>query len=92
MFLLTLTANRFCTFDTMLRMIVYTLGFILLYRFIVNFLIPVFKVTKMTNDRLRKMQEQMNDMQQQQPGSYSIKNEGTSGSRKGDYIDYEEIK
>lgn len=74
----------------MLRFIVYTLGIILLYRFIVNFLWPLLRVTRTASQRIRQMQQQMNDMQQRQPQNSTQ----TSPPRmkEGDYIEYEEIK
>jgi len=90
MFLLTRLTGRFCNFAAMLRFIVYTLGIILLYRFIVNFLWPLLRVTRTASQRIRQMQQQMNDMQQGQPQN----NAQTSPPRmkEGDYIEYEEIK
>lgn len=49
---------------------------------------PVFQITRMTQDKLRQMQENMDNMQkQQQP-----KPQAQSKVKEGDYIDYEEVK
>ncbi|XZF13671.1 hypothetical protein ACTHGU_17970 [Chitinophagaceae bacterium MMS25-I14] len=74
----------------MLRMIVYTLGFILLYRFIVNFIIPLFRMTRLAGERVKQMQDQMNNMHQGQTDNYV--RQQPSRVKDGDYIDYEEIK
>lgn len=74
----------------MLRMIVYTLGFILLYRLIVNFILPVFRMTKLANERVRQMQDQMNNMQQS--NQYNNHHQAPPRVKEGDYIDYEEVK
>jgi len=90
MFSLTLQKAGFYTFAGMLRFIVYTLGIILLYRFVVNFLWPMLQVTRTAGQRIREMQQQMNDMQQGQKDPH-IKN-NPPRVKEGDYIDYEEIK
>lgn len=80
----------FYTFALMLRFFVYTLGIILLYRFVVNFLWPMLQVTRTAGRRIREMQQQMNDMQQGQ-NNQQAKNTPPR-MKEGDYIDYEEIK
>lgn len=75
----------------MLRMIVYTLGFILLYRLIVNFILPVFRMSKLASERVRQMQDQMNNMQQQS-NQYNGHQQTSQRIKEGDYIDYEEVK
>ncbi|PZF73887.1 hypothetical protein [Taibaiella soli] len=75
----------------MLRMIVYTLGFILLYRLIVNFILPVFRMTKLANERVRQMQDQMNNMQQSNQYNNNH-HQASQRIKEGDYIDYEEVK
>jgi hypothetical protein len=64
------------------------LGIYLAYRFIFNFVIPVYqatrKIRKGMNEMHSRMQEQSNQQQSSQP----------SGSKKppvGDYIDFEEV-
>jgi hypothetical protein len=90
MFLLTPQKGRLHTFTPMLRFIVYTLGIIFLYRFIVNFLWPMLQVTRTAGKRIREMQQQMNDMQQPQNNQHVKSNPPCM--KEGDYIDYEEIK
>lgn len=65
-------------------------GFIIvtIFRFISRFLLPIFQITRATQNKMRAMQEQMNAMQQEQKN----KKPSNEKSIEGDYIDYEEIK
>ena len=57
-------------------------------RFIVRFVTPLLQISRLTQDRLKKMQNQMNDMQQKdQKPPVSAKK-----PNKEEYIDYEEVK
>ena len=74
-----------------LRIILWSIVLIFIFRFIIRFLFPILQMTKMANERMQQMQKQMNDMQQ--------KNETQAQQAKArprvadnDYIDYEEIK
>lgn len=70
-----------------MKLIIYFLLLYVLYRFITRFVIPMVRVTRTANDQLRKMQQRMQDMEQQmQPPAASRKN------TEGDYIDYEEVR
>ncbi len=71
----------------MLKVIFYTFAAILLYRFVFRFMIPLMKVTKTATDKVRQMQQQMNDMQDR-----SRKEDKPPTVKEGDYIDYEEVK
>jgi hypothetical protein len=79
----------------------------LLYRFVFNFLIPVFRTTKHVRQQFRNMQDTMRNQanmqgqenHQQQP--FTRQNTQSrpgkpdtsrSGNAKGDYLDFEEIK
>ena len=69
------------------------LGIYLLYKFIVDFVIPVYKASKRVQERFRQMQQNMND----QSGSHaasSVNQNGTGASKANpkEYIDFEEIK
>ena len=74
----------------MLKILLWAVLLIILFRFITRIVWPIFKVTRMASKRMREMQEQMQEMEQKantshQPGT-------TSQVKEGDYIDYEEIK
>jgi hypothetical protein len=60
----------------------------MIFRFIGRFVFPILNITRMTQDRLRQMQKQMEDMQHQQKAP-----SGTSSQvEEGEYIEYEEVK
>ncbi len=69
------------------RIILITIILTLIARFIFRFVLPVFQITRMTQDKLRQMQEEMERTQQQQSRPNS-----QSRVKEGDYIDYEEVK
>jgi uncharacterized membrane protein (DUF106 family) len=59
-------------------------------RLINRYIAPIFRITTVANDRMRQMQDQMNEMN-------SRVNQNTNSPRpkvekEGDYIDYEEVK
>lgn len=86
----------------MLRIILWILLGYFLYRFVVNFLIPVFKVSRQMKRQVRDfqshMQAQQEQYQQQQPfqqGTNAQRQQSAATSPKeksGDYIDFEEVK
>lgn len=74
-----------------------TLGFILLayilYRFVFNFLIPVFSATRQFKRQVREFQSQMRG-EQEEPNEFHSSSSQASPKRgdKGDYIEFEEVK
>ena len=78
-----------CTFGYMIfRIILITIILTLIARFIFRFVLPVFQITSMTQEKLRRMQEEMERTQQQQQAHPNTQ----SRVKEGDYIDYEEVK
>jgi hypothetical protein len=80
------------------RYIFYAFLIYLAYRFIVGFVIPVFKTTRQVKRQFRDMQARM---QEQQFGGYgdssaeqqqSAQNKPAGSSKVGDYLDFEEVK
>jgi hypothetical protein len=82
----------------MLRYIIWTFIFYWLFRFIFNFLVPVFRAT-------RQMKQQVNDFKSRMDGQGNYQGASTHASSanssapaqpeqpaKGDYIDFEEVK
>lgn len=59
----------------------------IIYRVLSRFIFPVVRVTSAANDRLRQMQEQMNEMNRKM-NEAPVKNKV---KKEGDYIDYEEV-
>ncbi|HTM67156.1 MAG TPA: hypothetical protein VL093_12590 [Flavipsychrobacter sp.] len=59
----------------------------MIFRFIGRFIFPIMNITRVTQDRLRQMQKQMEDMQQQKTPPRP-----SSQVEEGEYIEYEEVK
>lgn len=57
---------------------------------IVRFVMPIFRVTTVANDHIRRMQEQMKEMNNHMDQQRPTQNKNVE--KEGDYIDYEEIK
>ena len=61
-------------------------------RFLTRFVFPILKITRVTQDRLRQMQQQMEDMQKQQQGSPANTVRPKQTVKEGEYIEYEDLK
>ena len=73
----------------MMKIILWTLVFYVLFRFITRFVLPILKVTRMASSRMRDMQQQMEEMQQKANNPSPAPEPKI---KEGDYIEYEEIK
>lgn len=71
----------------MFKIIFWSIILIMLLRFVMRFLFPVVKASKTINDRLKQMQQQMNEMNERQQDK-----KAAPKVKQGDYIDYEEVK
>ena len=69
----------------MLRILLLSLLFVGLYRFIVRFVLPIFRITRSVRTQMKNMQGQQSAHNQAPPMSRPKVN-------KGDYIDYEEVR
>lgn len=69
------------------RIITWILVIGIIYRVVTRFLFPMGHITSATNDRLKQMQDQLNEM------TRAKENEQKKPAKKkeGDYIDYEEV-
>jgi hypothetical protein len=82
----------------MLRVILWILLAYFLYRFVFNFLLPIFKVGRQMKRQVKDFQSQMNQAQQQQYQHNHQQQAAPqqpakpSKEKSGDYIDFEEIK
>ena len=77
----------------MMRLIFYAFMFYLLYRLVVDLVIPVGRASKQVKSRMREMQEaqqQQYQQQQEQQKAQFQKQEATKAPEK-DYIDFEEV-
>ena len=59
-----------------------------IYSLLSRYIFPVFRITSSTNDHLKKMQEQLKEMDKK----LNQQNKAARKVKKGDYIDYEELK
>jgi Sec-independent protein translocase protein TatA len=68
----------------------------ILYKFIFDFIIPVYKTTKQVKQKMSDMQQQMQQNQAAQQGNpYQNRQKAEETPKRAaseDYIDYEEIK
>lgn len=71
-----------------IRVILIAIIFVLITRFVLRFVLPLFQITRMTQDKLKQMQQQMEDMQKREQAKANTR----SRVKEGDYIDYEEVK
>jgi hypothetical protein len=80
-----------------MNFILYAILVYLLYQFIFNLVIPVYRTTRKIKKGFREMHERMSHgaaqpEQYQQQKSYSPSSSTTGPAPKSDYIDFEEIK
>ena len=73
--------------------------FYLLYRFVFNFLVPIFRTTRHVREQFRNMQGGMGQQQQQQTRTQTPPQQprpqerhSSPHGRPEDYIDFEEVK
>ena len=69
----------------------------ILYKFIFDFIIPVYKTTKQVKQKMNAMQERMDQQNQspEQEQSFHGRQQANTAARRPaaeDYIDYEEVK
>lgn len=62
---------------------------LLIFRFIIKYVAPIFQMTRMAQSRMKQMQDQMEQMQQKEQPK---KNTSQAKAVDGEYIDYEEVK
>ena len=74
----------------MIRYLFWAIAFYLLIRFIFNFVIPLFRATKQMKSQMKDFQSRMKG-QQEQPFQHTQERSGNE-VKKGDYIDFEEVK
>jgi hypothetical protein len=74
----------------MVKFILYFLLFSFLFRLIFRFLLPLFQITRLTNQKLRHMQREMDEMQRGK--NHAPPQQPRQSKKQGEYIDYEEVK
>lgn len=76
----------------MLSYIFYAFLAYILYRLLFNFIIPIYRTTKQVKKGFRDMQEKMREQTNPDAQQSASGEPKPSVVRKGDYIDFEEIK
>lgn len=82
----------------MLRVILWILLGYFLFRFVFNFLVPVFRAARQMRRQVKDFQQHMNDAQtrqqqfQQNAAGPGQRTTTPATEKAGDYIDFEEIK
>ena len=80
----------------MFRFILLAIGIWVLYKLIFEFIIPVYRSTKVMRSKFREMHEHMqNQMNQTNQNNYADPSESKTSRTQppqGDYIEFEEIK
>ena len=68
------------------------LGIYLLYKFMADFIIPVYKTTKRVQEQFRTMQHRTNANGNPPPGNYASRPADPVKASSKDYIEFEEVK
>ena len=72
-----------------LRIVTWLIVIGVVYNLLNKFIFPVFRMSSAINNNMRKMQDQMRDMEEKMDKKQpKVK----KARREGDYIDYEEVK
>lgn len=64
----------------------------LLYQFVFRLALPIYRTTRQVRKGFREMQERMNQHQQPRPSQHGTRSTTSETNKKGDYIDFEEVK
>lgn len=73
------------------KTIIWLLIIFFLLRIVFRFFFPIIQIIRMTHKQMRRMQDQLKDMANQQANAESSTKRNKS-SLQGEYIDYEEIR
>jgi uncharacterized protein YneF (UPF0154 family) len=77
------------------KILLYAFLIYIAYRFIFGFIIPVYRTTRQVKKQFREMHERMNEHMKQQEQQFNQTPEQEPQKpqdRKGDYIEFEELK
>ena len=75
-----------------LRLALELIVFYVVYKLVVDYIIPIYKTSKQVKTKMNEMQQKMAERQQTPPPASPGKNDITAKPDKEDYIDYEEVK
>lgn len=75
------------------KIILYAFLIYIAYRFIFNFVIPIYRATRQMKKGFREMNDRMNEQMRQQQEQFTPEEQPQKpGQKEGDYIEFEEIK
>lgn len=77
------------------KILLYAFLLYIAYRFIFGFIIPVYRTTRQVKKQFREMHERMNEHMRQQEEQFnqaSNQQPQKPQNKKGDYIEFEDIK
>jgi len=75
-----------------LRLALELLVFYIVYKLVVNYIIPIYKTSKEVKSKMNEMQQKMAERQQPPAAASNTRNDISAKPDKEDYIDYEEVK
>lgn len=75
----------------MIKILLIAIIVVMILRFVSRFVMPLLQVSSLASDRLKQMQQQMDELQRKANNQQKAENKPPK-TKKGDYIDYEEIK
>lgn len=79
----------------MLKVLFELFVFYLIYKFIFDFIIPIYETSKQVKQKVGEMQRTMNEhmkQQQQAQANATVSQPAPSSKKNEDYIDFEEVK
>jgi len=75
------------------KIILYTFLIYVAYRFVFNFVIPIYRATRQMKKGFREMNGRMNEHMRQQQEQFTPQEQSQKpGQKEDDYIEFEEIK
>ena len=74
------------------RYILWALLAYFLYKFIFDFIIPLFRATRHIKKQVNEFQNRMQQQQQEPAQQNTFTKQTTTPSKAGDYIEFEEVK
>ena len=75
------------------KILLYVFLIYMAYKFVFDFIIPIYRTTKQVKKGFREMNDRMNEHMRQQRGEqHPIQEPQKPQQKEGDYIEFEEIK
>ena len=75
-----------------IRYVIWVLLAYFLYKFVFNFILPLFQATRQFKRQVNEFQNNMQQPPKETVDQPSFSKKGSSSSKTGDYIDFEEVK